>query len=204
MSLKPIILAVALSAGALTALPAAAAQNDGSDQAKPLPLRAQILFNLVDVNADGTIDQTEIVAFQKAVFTAIDADGDGKLTAEEFSRMAAEPRARVANFMGRGGPQDGDQGPRFHRGPRDGRGGPDGRPDGRQGQLEMPGAPDGMMPQMDGMPMPQMGSQMGDGGMAQPDGAQPQAFASIDTNGDGVISAEEFAAGAPRLPIFPQ
>jgi hypothetical protein len=202
MSLKPILVAVALSAGALTALPAAAAQNGGDDQARPLPLRAQILFNLVDVNGDGAVDQTEIVAFQKAVFTAIDVDGDGKLTAEEFRRMTAEPRARVANFIGRGGPQQGDHGPRFHRGPRDGRGGPDGRPDGRQGQLEMPGAP---MPQMDGMPMPQMGPQMGEGEMVPPDGTQePQAFASLDTNGDGVVSSEEFASGAARLPFLPQ
>ena len=196
MSLKPLIFAMALSAGALT-VPAIAAENDGSDQAKPLPLRAQIMFNLVDVNADGAIDQTEMAAFQRAVFTAIDGDHDGKLTAEEFSRMTAEPRARVANFMGRGGPRDGDLGPRFHRGPRGG------QPDGRQGQLELPG---GGAP--DGMPMQQMGQQMGPQigeEMAPPDGAQqPQAFASLDANGDGVISTEEFASGAARLPIFPQ
>ena len=34
--------------------------------------------------------------------------------------------------------------------------------------------------------------------------AEPQAFASLDSNGDGVVTADEFAAGASRLPILPQ
>lgn len=189
------IAAALLTAGAMTTLPAAAAEDE--EPARALPLRAQILFNLVDVNGDGAIDQTEIAALQRAVFVAIDVDGDGKLTAEEFGKVTAGPRERMARFgqwMGRGGPRDGHHGPGFHRGPRDG----------RQGQLEMPGmpgAPDGgQMPQM---PRPQLG----EGETGQPDGVpggEPRDFASLDTNGDGVVSAEEFAAGAPRLPFFAQ
>jgi hypothetical protein len=44
----------------------------------------------------------------------------------------------------------------------------------------------------------------GEGEMAPPDGApggEFRDFASLDTNGDGVVSAEEFAAGAPGLPM---
>lgn len=196
MSPKTLIIAAVLSAGALTTLPAVAAEApDAANPGKPLPLQARIMFNLVDVNGDGAIDQNEMTAFNRAVFVAIDVDGDGKLTAEEFTKVTAQPRARIAQFMGRGGPRGmGDHGPRFHRGPRDGRGGPDGR----QGQLEMPGAPDGQMPGM--TPQPQMGQDT----RAPADGPQPQAFASLDANGDGVITADEFANGAPRLPIFPQ
>ena len=44
------------------------------------------------------VDQNEMTAFNRAVFVAIDADGDSKLTAEEFRRVIAEA-ARVARFL---------------------------------------------------------------------------------------------------------
>lgn len=184
-----IIAAAALAASSAVILPALSATPDGQNptgqqgQARPVPLRATILFNLVDRNGDGAIDQDETSALQKAIFSAIDADKDGKLSPDEFKKIAA-------GFEG-GGP-GGQRGPgHFGRGP-DGRGpgfrhGPG---DNRQGQIEQgqrPGPQDQMMPQLgdnqDGQP---------------PQGAgQPRDFASLDTNGDGVVSADEFAAGAP-------
>jgi hypothetical protein len=193
-----LIAAAALAAGMVATLPAMAAPGDAAAparQTRPAPLRATIMFNLIDRNADGAIDLEELSTLQKAIFTALDADKDGKLTPEEFRKVAAGMEAGPRG-PGRFGPG------RFQRGP-DGRGGPDGRPgfhrgpggDNRQGQLEdpqgpgTPGGPDGQMMQQgdnqDGLPPEGMGA--------------PRDFASLDKNGDGVVSADEFAAGAPGL-----
>lgn len=195
MSHKILVIAAALTALAIPA----AAQEEGKPQDRPVPLRAQVLFNLVDVNADGAIDQTETAALQRAIFAAVDADGDGKITEAEFGMIVASmgpPQGRHGRFM-QGGP--GRQGMFMHRGgPRhdDGEGMRRGGPDGRQGEL-MP--QDGGIPPMpEGMPMPQLGD------MPIPGPDAPQDFASLDTNGDGVVSPEEFAAGAPVIRVLPQ
>jgi hypothetical protein len=76
--------------------------------------------------------------------------------------------------------------PGFHRGPGDD----------RQGQLDDqqgPGGPGG----------PQLG-QNDDGQGMGPDGmGPPRDFASLDKNGDGVVSPDEFAAGMPGIPGAP-
>ena len=89
--------------------------------------------------------------------------------------------------QGRFGHGPDGRGPGFHRG------GPGGD---RQGQIEGqqgPGAPDGQLTQQghnqDGPPPAGMG--------------QPRDFASLDVNGDGVVSPDEFAAGAPAMPGMP-
>ena len=191
-----IIAAAALGASALTTLPAAA---EGETQAPQLPMRAQVLFNLVDVNGDGFIDQTEIVALQKAMFASIDADGDGKLSKDEFANMSVGARGmRHGQMMGRMGPRGGEMGPGFHRGQRGDRHGQMQQQDFDQGpgQGFGPGGqgPGGMMPRF------------GQTGMDAPDGVpgfpglEGRDFASLDTNGDGVISIDEFTVGGPRLP----
>ena len=186
-----LIAAAALAASTAATLPASAAPAPvASDQtqSRPVPLRATIMFNLLDRNADGAIDQEEIAALQKAIFTAIDTDKDGKLTQDEFKKVAE-------GFGGQRGPGRMGQG-RFGHGP-DGRGpgmhrGPGGD---RQGQLnnqQAPGAPDGQL------------TQQGDNQDGPPAGrGQPRDFASLDTNGDGVVSPDEFAAGAPDMPGMP-
>ena len=220
MSPKTLIIAAAvLTAGAMTALPAAAVEGDTETQgqAGPLPMRAQILFNLVDVNGDGAIDQTEIVALQRAIFTSIDTDGDGKVTEQEFVNLAAGHRSMRQARMGMMGPGGDDMGPGFHRGHRGGedgdRSGPRHRrgPGGdRQGQMQPQdfnqgrqgpgqgfgpggqGGPGGMMPRF------------GQSDMGAPDafpGLEGRDFASLDVDGDGAISIEEFAAANPRLPL---
>jgi len=182
-----IIAAAALAASTAITLPASAAEDQSENRA--MPLRAQVLFNLVDVNGDGAIDQTEIVTLQKAVFSAIDANNDGKLSEEEFVQIRDNARARLGHFMSRRGP-GGPDGPGFHRRPRGD----------RQGQLEQQGP--GQGPGPGGGMMQQLGEEQG-----SPERfpmGEPRNFASLDTNGDGVVSQEEFATGAARLPILPQ
>ena len=188
-----LIAAAALAASTAATLPASAAPAPGaSDQAqsRPVPLRATIMFNLLDRNADGAIDQEEIAVLQKAIFTSIDTDKDGKLTQDEFKKVAQ-------GFGGQRGPGRMGQGRFGHgsdgRGPGIHRGGPGSD---RQGQIEGqqgPGAPDGQLTQQgdnqDGPPPAGMG--------------QPRDFASLDVNGDGVVSPDEFAAGAPDMPGMP-
>ena len=80
-----IIAAVALTASSAAVLHAmAAAPTDApttpasTAPMQPAPLRATILFNLLDRNGDGVIDQDELAALTKAVFSAVDANGDGQ------------------------------------------------------------------------------------------------------------------------------
>ena len=178
-----IIAAAALAASTAATLPASAAPVQADQtQTRPLPFRATIMFNLIDRNADGAVDADELSVLQKAIFTAIDTDKDGKLSQDEFKK--------IADGVGAGGSRHPGQ---FGRGPgMDGRGmhhGPDGN---RQGQME--DGPDGQM-------MPRLGDN--EGGQPSQGMGQPRDFASLDTNGDGVVSADEFAAGAPGFPGMP-
>jgi hypothetical protein len=216
LSPRLLLAAAAAFAASAAALPAVAAPGDQpaaqqQNQPRPVPLRAQVLFNLVDTNGDGAIDAAEAAALEKAIFGALDANHDGKLTPDEFRQVAnnfmdGPPRPHME---GRGGP--GMRGPGM-RGPGMWgkgwhRGGPG--PDGRQGMLpgdQQPGpdgqiGPDGQQPpapdqlgQNDQPPVP------GDAGPAP----RAQDFASLDKNGDGVVTPDEFAAGGLPLPGFPQ
>ncbi len=191
-----IIAAAAIAAASVVALSASAAPpadpaappspSAPASPMHPAPLRATILFNLLDRNGDGAIDQDELAALTKAIFSAVDANGDGKITAEEFDRAlpalagGGQP-PRMGQFMhhGQGFHRFGMMGPRFHR-----------PGDNRQGLLEN-----------DQGPGPQQ--QLGDND-AQPQIAGPQQdFASLDKNGDGVLSPDEFSAAAPAIPGVP-
>jgi hypothetical protein len=217
LSPKLMFAAAAAFAASAATLPAVAAPGDQpaaqqQNQPRPAPLRAQILFNLVDTNGDGAIDATEAAALEKAIFTALDANHDGKLTPDEFRQVIAgfmddHPRLKAfqqsRNFgpgmRGPGMRGPGMWGPGWHRG------GP--RPDGqRQGALpgdQQPG-PDGQMGPDGQPPAP---DQLGQNNAPAPGdeaAPQPQTFASLDKNGDGVVTADEFAAGGFLLPGMPQ
>lgn len=188
---------------------------------KSLPLREEVLFNLIDKNADGKIDADEAAAFQKAIFDAVDTNHDGTLTRDEFPRFAGMgdrhgPRdgARMHHDGGRNGhgPGNFNRGPgNFGHGPwhdqdqrgmrnndRPGPGGFGQRPgDMRNGDHAGPRGP-GMVPGQ----MMAPGQSSGQGPQGGPQ--QRPTFESLDTNHDGVLSPDEFAAGAPPPPNQPQ
>ncbi|HVY19322.1 MAG TPA: EF-hand domain-containing protein [Bauldia sp.] len=195
MSPKLLFAAAAAFAASAASLPAVAAPGDQPAQnERPAPLRAQIMFNLIDTNGDGAIDATEAAALQKAIFSALDANKDGKLTPDEFRKVAADFGGRNGGPRGPGMRGPGMRGPGmfgppgWHRGP-----GPDGQ---RQGAL-----PDDQQPGPGGpQQLGQNDDQQQPGDAAPP---KPLDFASLDKNGDGVVTPDEFAAGGVPLPGMP-
>ena len=184
MSAKTLIIATAaLAASTAMTLPALAAGGDGTGPNPPaatqtVPLRAQILFGLLDTNHDGAIDKDEFAALANTIFSALDTNHDGKLTPDEL-RGRFGPM--IGQRDGRGGP---GMGPGRNWQDRDGRGGwGQGRMDDR------PGPRNGM-------------GRMGFNGQGPQGGPgfgplAAQNFASLDTNGDGAISLDEFTAHLP-------
>jgi hypothetical protein len=202
MSAKTLLIAtVALAATAVTALPTIAApgqpgqpaqpgQPGQSDTAGRMPLRATIMFNLLDRNGDGSIDKDELNTVRDAIFAAIDANNDGKLSKDEVETigpmLGGPHRGGPDNArMGRNDDRDGWRGQGRMDGPRRGPG---------QGQYDDHRGPrDGMMGRM-GFNGPNQDGQGPQGQGPQGRGPGQQNFASLDTNGDGVISQDEFAA----------
>ncbi len=187
-----IFAAAAASITTFAMLPASAEQapapsaTEAPAPSKPerkLPIHMQVMFNLVDANGDGFVEESELAALQKALFTAIDTDKDGKLSQKEFRAMlpgGGDRGARFGRMMQHGGPGFHQGGP---RGPHFGRGGPRGE-EGRG-------------------PRPQRHGAM-DGENAAPGKAHnaSRGFAAMDANGDGVVTAEEFAKAKPRMPFL--
>ncbi len=178
MSPKTFLIATAALASAAAAQPALAA--GGPPNGEP-PLRAAIIFNLLDRNGDGTVDKDEASAVTGAIFAALDVDGNDKLTDDEL---------RAVGHMGpgqrfdRGRHGDGD-GPRWHQGRGAGPG---------HGMIGPPGDRDDTASRGPG---PAMGP---GGDNERPLQLRLHDFASIDTDGDGVISQEEFNAVTPPFP----
>ena len=186
MSAKTLIIATAaLAASTAMTLPAFAAGGDGTGPngpnpppaAQTMPMRAQIMFNLLDTNHDGAIDKDEFAVLSNAIFSALDTNHDGKLTQDE---MGGRFGAMLGQRGGRGGP---GMGPGRNWQDRDGRGWGQGQRDDR------PGPRNGMG---------RMGFN-GQGPQGQPGFGPrgPQNFANLDTNGDGAISLDEFKAHMP-------
>ena len=192
MSAKTLIIAAAaLAASTAMTVPSFAAGGDGTGPngtgpgpnanapvvTKTLPLRAQVLFNLLDVNHDGAVDQQEFSSLANAVFNALDKNHDCKLTPDELR----------GDFAGLG--MGGRMGAMLQHGGRFGPGAP-GNWQGRMGNHGGWGRWDGRGPGM--MGRTGFNGPQGPGAGMQPD------FASLDTNGDGAITPDEFAAHMPN------
>lgn len=193
-----------LPASAQEAAPSAPANPPAAAEAappaeRPVPFRIQILFNLVDVNADGAIDQTEIAALQRAIFTAADVDADGKITQAEFAKVIAGPgdRARHAARMMRGGNNDRARTFMFRHGPGMKH---DGGPRGERGDHRR--GPDGRRSEL--APQPGAGPETQLGDVLIPAPFETEEFAALDLNGDGAVTIDEFDAAGPALPGLPR
>ncbi len=81
----------------------ALAATDG-EQTRRSPIQAAIMFNMLDQNGDGSIDSTEISALTAAIVAAVDSDGDGVLSEDEFKTIAKGlgPRGPRGQRLGRG------------------------------------------------------------------------------------------------------
>ncbi len=223
MSAKTLIFATAALAAAATALPALAAgpnqpgpgpnqppaattpagPNAGPNQAnQKLPLRAEIMFSLLDRNGDGVIEKDELNVLRDAIFAALDTNGDGQLSKQELEAagpMFGGPRHGMADFRHH------DHGPRdFRMGRNEQPGNWQGRFGDGQGRFDNRPAWPQRWQQFDGQrgmmgrtgfngAGPGQGYGQGAGQGQQGAGPGAQSFASLDTNGDGVVSQDEFA-----------
>jgi hypothetical protein len=176
------IATAALAASAAATVPASA---DPAPRHAAGLMGPAVMFNLIDRNGDGIIDKDEAGVVTAAIFAALDTNSDGKLTKDELGNA-------LRRMHMRGGPgfRDGsrDDGSRWHMG-RDGWGrwghGPG------RGMMAEPGEREDTAR---GGPGPMMGQGTGEVG---PRGLPTRDFATFDTNGDGVISREEFEAAPP-------
>ena len=197
MSAKTLVIgAAALMASGVAVLPVSA---DTPQQTAQPTLRGAVMFNLLDRDGDGVIGVDEANAVTAAILKVIDGDGDGKLTKEELGAARKLMRGAGAPGFDRGhGRYDMHRGADGHRfgghygrgaayqgmGPGSGMMGPFGDEKGDKTRGEV------------GQMMGQSGQMMGPGGP----GGRVHDFASIDTNGDGSISQEEFDAAVATFP----
>lgn len=124
----------------------------------------------MDRNNDGFVTRDEFIAPQTAAFDMLDADKDGRISAEEFASGRAAAHVILAGSDGRGG-----------------RGGPDGNVRFQIGGRDGPG------PMGDGRVMLFRHGGPGDeGGPGGPGG--PGAPGDLDADHDGKVSEAEFLA----------
>ena len=148
MSAKTLLIAtVALATTALTALPSVAAPSQPGPPAQAgqasqpgpagkMPLRATIMFALIDRNGDGSIQKEELDVVRDAIFASLDTNSDGQLSKDELGAIGP------MFGPGRGPGPDGHDGMHRHhdrggqwQGQNDDRRGP---PHDRQGQMGPP------------------------------------------------------------------
>lgn len=195
-----IVAAAALAASAAISLPATAQPNGNPPPNKEI--RGTVMFWLLDRNNDGQIDRSEVDALRAVIFDAVDTDGNGSVSQEEFIAV-------IGNFHGprgmrgdRGdGPRHGrweqrgdrDDGPRGHsyaerRGP-----GPQGR-----GPGHGPGKGDFAEHRGERM-MDRLG--IDEDGLTKNDfvTAAPKLFERADADNNGTVSQSEFQQASRQI-----
>lgn len=173
------------------------------------------MLKRADTDGDGKISKEEFIKSRTAeleeAFARIDANGDGFIDEGEVKVIGERMRA-AGGREGPGGPPEGmrrpdgegrgrPEGEGFRRPPAgEGRGTPEGmrRPEGEgRGRPEDAGRPESAArPDGEGRGGPE--------GMRRPEGGAAgfmgdQAFARMDTNGDGQLSKAEFEQGMARM-----
>jgi Ca2+-binding EF-hand superfamily protein len=189
-----IVAAAALAASAAISLPATAQPNGApapgpkaGPNGSPPPnkeIRGTVIFWLLDRNNDGQIDRSEVDALRAVIFDAVDTDGNGTVSQEEFIAV-------LGNFHGpRGMRGDRDDGPRHGRWQQRGdRGdGPRGRGYAEQGRGPGPhhGHWEGRGP----------GPGPGKGDFAERRGERMMDRLGIDEDG---LTKNDFVTAAPKL-----
>jgi len=155
---------------------------------------------LIDADEDGVVTREEFSAPMATAFDRMDADHDGRLTANELAAGHGEggpgaPGPHVMMMLG--GPGGPEGGPMMFRGGGDGNarvftfryGGPEGGPGERRVEIRRFGGPDGQG-DMD---------KDGDGRVSEAEFLAPmrEAFQAMDADGDGALEAAERPAGPP-------
>ncbi len=106
MMMKHKHLLASLAAAAAVASVSASAQTTSSDTGRTTPARAEVtrtqaqdraarVFDRLDANKDGQLDQADRSARQRARFDRVDADADGAISFEEFSALRERRSARA-------------------------------------------------------------------------------------------------------------
>ncbi|MBX3420051.1 MAG: EF-hand domain-containing protein [Pirellulaceae bacterium] len=186
---KMLILGVSAAALGLSAT-AAVAQPPG-----PPPEMLDAIFERLDTNGDGVLDEQEIFALVRQRITRADTNKDSNIDKHEL----AEGMELFRALVGRGGPGMGGDGPR--RGP----GGQFGPPDGFRPDGDRPGRPEGFGPGR--RPGPPPGPPAGPPRGPRPDGPpgrgpdgedrgpRPerimQMFDRWDEDGDGKVAIDD-------------
>ncbi len=151
--------------------------------------RIAAFIKRADTNSDGKISKEEFAALGKQEneerFSRMDANGDGVVDQDEIGKMAQMAR------QGQGG-QGGQGMRRPEGGPPGGEGGGFRRPPGSEGGS--PGGSPGGAPQGQGM------RPGGEGGGGQRPTFDPkEVFKSMDTDGNGTLSEDEYIKGAEKM-----
>lgn len=171
ISAKHVILAAGLVLAGGAALALGQGQGQGRGQGEPM---AQFFLEW-DVNADGSVTAEDVSLRRAELFTLFDLNGDAMIDADEQANMAlAISGQQDANREQHGQGQGRGQGHGQGRGQGQGLG---------QGQGH--GQGQGRGPGMDNAPGQRLHAAM--------------TLDYNDTDGDGLISAEEWAAATPQL-----
>lgn len=177
-----------LFAAALLATAAAPALADGQGRNGQMGQhgpRTERLLEMFDKNGDKAITADEVLQQRADMFTSIDTNSDGQLTADELKSLQDMRKARREEARADMQGDAGQRGPKWM-----GRGGNDrdGMRGGERGFGKQKFAQRGQDRGMKGQNMQGRGGERGGPNLAR-----------LDTDGNGTISMDEFTANSDRM-----